>query len=328
MVGLWADLWFYISSFGLLVSGVLFFFLLGQYRSAAAAADRAEAEAKIPEEERLPASVQMLYALPDPPPLPAKSSVPAADSRAIEDTQSIPPDPKDITAPVVPIDPTPSPAVAAPSPRNAPAAPAPPPAPAPAQATLEDVPLASASPAAAYLQGLKKQLDLLQEEVHGLSKRLDEANTRDENMIACLADIAKIVTGLNQGVGGSARPMLTSERDTVKELPYGFEEKLHRGLSEMIEDRFGDSSTASPESTDSVETGAAAAPPPLADIQIEVQPKVSAPIPSIGKRPAFPLPSVEAPAEAPPSKPVETTPKAVESEREDAKPRRGPVWPV
>ncbi len=39
MNGLWADGWFYISSAGLLVSGVLFFFLLGQYRAAADAAD-------------------------------------------------------------------------------------------------------------------------------------------------------------------------------------------------------------------------------------------------------------------------------------------------
>jgi len=39
MNGLWADGWFYISTAGLLVSGVLFFFLLGQYRAAADAAD-------------------------------------------------------------------------------------------------------------------------------------------------------------------------------------------------------------------------------------------------------------------------------------------------
>ena len=42
MMGLWADGWFYISSAGLLVSGVLFFFLLGQYRVASEAADATE----------------------------------------------------------------------------------------------------------------------------------------------------------------------------------------------------------------------------------------------------------------------------------------------
>jgi len=45
MVGLWADGWFYISSAGLLVSGVLFIFLLGQYRIASEAADVTEVEA-------------------------------------------------------------------------------------------------------------------------------------------------------------------------------------------------------------------------------------------------------------------------------------------
>lgn len=44
MMGLWADGWFYISSAGLLVSGVLFFFLLGQYRAASEAADVTEGD--------------------------------------------------------------------------------------------------------------------------------------------------------------------------------------------------------------------------------------------------------------------------------------------
>ncbi len=44
MMGLWADGWFYISSAGLLISGVLFFFLLGQYRVASEAADVTEGE--------------------------------------------------------------------------------------------------------------------------------------------------------------------------------------------------------------------------------------------------------------------------------------------
>ena len=44
MQGLWADGWFYISALGLLVSGALFFVLLGQYRAAAEAADRREGD--------------------------------------------------------------------------------------------------------------------------------------------------------------------------------------------------------------------------------------------------------------------------------------------
>ncbi|HBL17162.1 MAG TPA: hypothetical protein DD417_10565 [Elusimicrobia bacterium] len=58
MNGFWTDGWFYISSVGLLVSGVLFFVLLGQYRAAAEAADRGEPAA---EPETPPSPVQPLY---------------------------------------------------------------------------------------------------------------------------------------------------------------------------------------------------------------------------------------------------------------------------
>lgn len=58
MNGFWTDGWFYISSAGLLVSGVLFFFLLGQYRAAAEAADRGEPAT---EPETSPAPVQPIY---------------------------------------------------------------------------------------------------------------------------------------------------------------------------------------------------------------------------------------------------------------------------
>ena len=64
MMGLWADGWFYISSAGLLISGILFFFLLGQYRVASEAADAteelaAEREASVPD-----AAVRPVY-MPD-----------------------------------------------------------------------------------------------------------------------------------------------------------------------------------------------------------------------------------------------------------------------
>ena len=59
MNGFWTDGWFYISSAGLLVSGVLFFVLLGQYRAAAEAADRGEPAT---EPETSPLLVQPIYA--------------------------------------------------------------------------------------------------------------------------------------------------------------------------------------------------------------------------------------------------------------------------
>lgn len=55
MMGLWADGWFYISSAGLLVSGILFFFLLGQYRVASEAADVTDGEQGADKEVSVPA---------------------------------------------------------------------------------------------------------------------------------------------------------------------------------------------------------------------------------------------------------------------------------
>jgi outer membrane biosynthesis protein TonB len=73
MTGLWADGWFYISSAGLLVSGILFFFLLGQYRAASEAADAddgVEAEAESPAHE--PVAPVMVREEKAPEPAPAR----------------------------------------------------------------------------------------------------------------------------------------------------------------------------------------------------------------------------------------------------------------
>ena len=74
MAGLLADGWFYISSAGLLVSGVLFFFLLSQYRAAGEAADQPEAEAAA---EPQAAPVRRVYIPEEPTPSPKLASVPA-----------------------------------------------------------------------------------------------------------------------------------------------------------------------------------------------------------------------------------------------------------
>ncbi len=68
MMGLWADGWFYISSAGLLVSGVLFFFLLGQYRVASEAADATESELGADREASPVAAISPVY-VPDSAPI-------------------------------------------------------------------------------------------------------------------------------------------------------------------------------------------------------------------------------------------------------------------
>ncbi|MBI4061929.1 MAG: hypothetical protein HY403_10905 [Elusimicrobia bacterium] len=61
MMGLWADGWFYISSAGLLVSGILFFFLIGQYRAASEAADATDGGQGAEKEAPPPAAIRPVY---------------------------------------------------------------------------------------------------------------------------------------------------------------------------------------------------------------------------------------------------------------------------
>lgn len=288
MVGLWTDVWFYISSLGLLVSGALFFFLLGQYRAASAAADRAEPEVETRAQETDASAttpVQFVYAMPD---LPAPKATVAsvAEPRPPEDTIIIAgdekePDEKDRTSPSLRPAPKTPPVEAPPppAPRARPAAPAP----------SEDVPQPSPSPAAAYLQGLKSQLDSLQSEVRGLSQRIDAANQRDETMIARLAEIARIVSGLKLGAGGaSTTPEIASERATLKELPYDFDEKMQNGISAVIDAHFGGAAEAAAEK----DVPAAAAPEPSApsSVQAEASPGAEASEPSEQRRgPVWPV---------------------------------------
>lgn len=86
MAGLLADGWFYISSAGLLVSGALFFFLLGQYRAAADAADEAHGEETAVAEGAAHAPVRPVYIPEDSEPaktvpLPVATASPAAEKR-------------------------------------------------------------------------------------------------------------------------------------------------------------------------------------------------------------------------------------------------------
>ena len=76
MQALWADGWFYISSAGLLVSGALFFFLLGQYRAAADAVDVRDAAPETEVEARA-VPVRSVYVPEEPAPAPKVASVAA-----------------------------------------------------------------------------------------------------------------------------------------------------------------------------------------------------------------------------------------------------------
>ena len=90
--GLWTDGWFYISAAGLLVSGVLFFFLLSQYRVAGEAADEPESEPSAldgaPETPAEPAAAALVVEEPVRAPLVA-SAVVAESGRAAPDVAEL-----------------------------------------------------------------------------------------------------------------------------------------------------------------------------------------------------------------------------------------------
>lgn len=162
MNGLWADGWFYIYSAGLLVSGVLFFFLLGQYRAAADAADGAPVAAE-PEAEH--AAVRPVYIPDEPEPAPKLSSVASHEP------------------------PKPEPAVPAPAPVAAEP-------PAQAQQVKRENTTGGISPAVVYLQNIKTQLEGLHGQVADLTKRVESVTSRDEALIEKLGELAQSIQDL------------------------------------------------------------------------------------------------------------------------------------
>lgn len=173
MAGLLADGWFYISSAGLLVSGVLFFFLLNQYRAAGEAADQPETEAVA---EAQPAPVRRVYIPDEPAPSPKLVSVPAE-----------------------------KPADKAPAPATAPETPAA----APSAATAEkrrETTTGGVNPAVVYLQSIKRELEEIHGENRELAKRVEAITSRDEALIERLAELTQAVAELKANAPAEAAP--------------------------------------------------------------------------------------------------------------------------
>ncbi len=257
MPGLWTDAWFYVSALGLGVSLALFFALLSQYRAAADAADRAEdgasdtrPDASSQTQAEGTSAIEPVVSSSRAPEVRPLASVraPATD----EDTQSV----------------TPLDSPGEPAEGSGPAAtPPPPPLPAAMAAPAESG--VNPSPAAAYLRGLKSELDSLHQDVRALARRLDESDSRGEAVLSRLADIAAMLTRLEPPGSAPALPAPSRERDTVKELPHDFDQKLHNGVSDAIDNHFSEAAAAVAEA----ESGAkpteaapeAASPPQPAD---------------------------------------------------------------
>ncbi|MFI5361251.1 MAG: hypothetical protein ACHQ49_04720 [Elusimicrobiota bacterium] len=292
MVGLLADGWFYISSAGLLVSGVLFFFLLGQYRAANDAADQPEPETAA---EPFVPLVRPVW-IPDESAAPAKlASVggekPAQRAPALEA-------------------PAPQPAQAAEKPASQSAA-------APGGRRSGDSTTGGVNPAVVYLQNIKMKLEEIQKETHDLAARVDAITGRDEALIDRLSELTQAVADLkssNAPVSASVEPPAPkrarkAEPVAVVIAPPSASPQPVPAVAAAVEAK------AEPEPI--AEPKAAVANPALEGLQDLVK-EMPAPVARAEPKPepaAAPAPSV--PASAP----------SAEAEAEE-KPRRGPVWPV
>jgi hypothetical protein len=294
MMGLWADGWFYISSAGLLLSGILFFFLLGQYRVASEAADATEGEQGVEKEAAAPADIRPVY-IPE--------EAPAAKVASHADRPEPRPRP----------DAEPTPTERRKDPANS---------------------TGGISPAVVYLQNIKVELADLHKDLRALSKRVDDelssVSTRDEALIERLGELTRAVEGLKSAAGAApaeaapepeaakpARKARKAEKapepepapapEAVVEAPKPAGEVVIEVLPPPPAESIPVVKAApspSPDETIRMELGALVAPAPAA---------AEAPAPAA----AEPVPSSPSPAE-----PAQEAPPPVE------KPRRGPVWPV
>lgn len=291
MMGLWADGWFYISSAGLLVSGILFFFLLGQYRVASEAADATEEQAAEKEASAPDVAVRPVY-IPD--------DAPAAKVASHTEAPQTQPQ----------------------------AEPAPKPAEPPAERRRDPATSTGGiSPAVVYLQNIKVELADLHKDLRALSKRVDDelssVSSRDEALIERLGELTRAVEGLKSAAPAADEETPKPARKTRKaekapepepaperaaepaaepapivvEAPMPAEEVSIEVLppppAEEPAPEPAPAKTFSPDETIRMELGAIIAPPAAA----------------------------EQPAAAEPAQPAVEAPPA-------EKPRRGPVWPV
>jgi hypothetical protein len=183
MMGLWADGWFYISSAGLLVSGILFFFLLGQYRVASEAADATEEEHVADKDASASPAIRPVY-------------VPHEESPAQVASHPLPePEPKREAAP--------KPEEVVERRRD------------PATTT------GGISPAVVYLQNIKVELADLHKDLRSLAKRVDDelasVSTRDEALIDRLGELARAVESLKNAAPETPAPKKARKAEKAPE---------------------------------------------------------------------------------------------------------------
>lgn len=311
MPGLWADGWFYISSAGLLVSGALFFFLLGQYRAAADAAEEVHGEDAAAEPVAT-SPVRPLY-IPDEP-------EPAAPLKAAT--------------------PAPAPVAAAPAPAAVSAE--------KKDGLSGATAPGGISPAVVYLQNLKNQLEEMGGELRGLTKKVSAISDRDEALIERLAELTRVVEELKSGaapVAAVEAPAPKKARKPAEAKPEPAAEPVAPSAPPPLV--VAPAPVAAPAATPptvelKIELGAApGAGAPVNEPEPEPKPKLSraaaaaeATLSGGEVKPVVAPEAVPVPAPAPDATlRVDDLKAALEqpapaAEPAEEKPRRGPVWPV
>lgn len=186
MMGLWADGWFYISSAGLLISGILFFFLLGQYRVASEAADVTDGEQGADKEVSAPAAIRPVY-------IPEEAPAARIVSHADKPEAKAEPEPKPKT-------------------EGEPSAPD----------RRKDMANTTGgiSPAVVYLQNIKVELADLHKDLRTLAKRVDDelasVSTRDEALIARLGELTQAVENMKAAAPAEPEPAPKKARKAEK----------------------------------------------------------------------------------------------------------------
>lgn len=294
-MGLWADGWFYISSAGLLISGILFFFLLGQYRVASEAADATEGEQGAEKEVSAPAAIRPVY-------IPEEAASPKVASHTEK------PEVKAEAAPKA------SPEFTGPERRKDPAN------------TTGGI-----SPAVVYLQNIKVELADLHKDLRALSKRVDDelssVSTRDEALIERLGELTRAVEGLK---AAAPAPAAETEEASKPARKARKAEKAPEPAAEIVVEAPAPAAQVVVEAPKpAAEPSIEVLPPPPAE-----EP-AAAPVPEVKAGPSpdetirMELGALVAP---PPARTEPEAPAAAEPSKEEAppveKPRRGPVWPV
>ncbi len=322
-MSLWADGWFYVSAVGFAVSSVLFVLLLGQYRAAVEAEDQAEEEGPGRSQGEEPSAIPpKAEPMPKPRPLEAQRD----KTLVLEPPEKKAPAP--VVSPKIETIPSMLPAAeAAPEePRKeSPKAPAAGKTAPPILKTEATAP-GGISPAILYLQGLKERMDRVDLELLDLKSLLSQQAAQGEEILRRLADLS----------GRLAAPVAVPEPVSAS-APEEAREAFRQEAPPIVE--AGTSQLEGPASVPPPQAGPGYSPAVVSsESTILLPPPRESPSEGLAAAEGHSGPSPSSETEkkeelrlTPPAVSEAAVPEAEEAgagAQEEARPRKGPVWPI